>query len=263
MHCIACRYPVADVFQIVYVGIFQYCIVRPLFTIVAVIAESRGQYCKSAKHPRYVSVWVAGIDAISVTIAMYCLVQFYIQLKEDLSRYRPFLKVLSIKLVIFLCFWQNFLIEILTSDKSGPLKPTGFVAGPDLRIGIPCIFTCVDMAVFACLHLWAFPWKPYDLDCQHKHPREFYACGPNKALMQAIYPWDYFKAAARGFRWLFHGVRFRMSDPSYHKKVSAEIEQDWNVVPLPYSLSDTFVGPRSNLIISGLKKRNTDTRNTI
>lgn len=47
------------------------------------------------------------IEVISVTIAMYCLVQFYIQLKEDLGPYSPFLKILAIKLVIFLSFWQE------------------------------------------------------------------------------------------------------------------------------------------------------------
>lgn len=47
------------------------------------------------------------IVAICVTIAMYCLIQFYIQLREDLKDHSPFLKILSIKLVIFLSFWQT------------------------------------------------------------------------------------------------------------------------------------------------------------
>lgn len=38
---------------------------------------------------------------------MYCLVQFYVQIKDEISEYSPFLKILSIKLVIFLSFWQT------------------------------------------------------------------------------------------------------------------------------------------------------------
>lgn len=38
---------------------------------------------------------------------MYCLIQFYIQLKGDLSEHRPLLKIAAIKLVIFLSFWQT------------------------------------------------------------------------------------------------------------------------------------------------------------
>ncbi|KAF1847454.1 DUF300-domain-containing protein [Cucurbitaria berberidis CBS 394.84] len=212
-------------FNIVYVGIFQYCIIRPLCMIVAVISQSQGKYCQSSTSPRFTSLWVAGFDAISVTIAMYCLVQFYIQLKEDLTPHRPFLKVLSIKLVIFLCFWQNWLISLLTAE-SGPLKPTNFVAGPDLRIGIPCILTCVEMAFFAVLHRWAFPWKPYDIERVPRHRRQHYACGPNAALLEAIYPWDYAKAAARGFRWLFHGRRFRKDDPSYQTEPNFGMKQE-------------------------------------
>lgn len=47
------------------------------------------------------------IECVCVSIAMYCLIQFYIQIKEDISQYSPFLKILSIKLVIFLSFWQT------------------------------------------------------------------------------------------------------------------------------------------------------------
>lgn len=207
--------------QIVYIGIYQYCIVRLLFTIVAIISQAQGKYCQSSKHPQFASLWVSGFEGISVTIAMYCLVQFYIQLKEDLASHRPFLKVLSIKLVIFLCFWQSFLIALLTSE-NGPLKPGKRVAGPDLRIGIPCILVCVEMSLVAFLHSWAFPWTPYDLDNVPRRPGQFYACGPNKAIIEAIYPWDYAKAAARGVRWLVHGVRFRKDDPSYQDEIMPE-----------------------------------------
>lgn len=47
------------------------------------------------------------IDASCVTVAMYCLIQFYIQLRQDLAEHSPFLKILAIKLVIFLSFWQT------------------------------------------------------------------------------------------------------------------------------------------------------------
>ena len=47
------------------------------------------------------------VECISVSIAMYCLIQFYVQVKDDISQYRPFLKIMAIKLVIFLSFWQT------------------------------------------------------------------------------------------------------------------------------------------------------------
>jgi hypothetical protein len=176
---------------------------------------------------------------VSVTIAMYCVVQFYIQLKEDLAPHRPFLKVLCIKLVIFFCFWQSWIISLLTAE-GGPLKATDQIAGPDLRIGIPSMLTCVEMAIFAVLHLFAFPWKPYDLknqspldttiDGYSAQPTK-YASGPARALLDALNPWDIIKACGRGFRWLFYGARHRKNDSSYQTKLE------------PVATNTTYNGP--------------------
>jgi hypothetical protein len=190
----------------------------------------------SSKDPRYAYIWAAGVNAISVTIAMYCLIQFYVQLKVDLAQHRPFLKVLCIKLVIFFCFWQSWIISLLTAD-GGPLKATEQIAGPDLRIGIPSMMTCVEMAIFAVLHLFAFPWKPYDLarhhelapqsnNTSHAESPKKYAYGPTRALLDALNPWDIVKACGRGFRWLFVGVRHRKKDPSYHTKLEPLSHED-------------------------------------
>ena len=225
--------------KVVWISIFQYCFIRPAFTIVAVVTQTQGRYCASSKDPRYAYIWVAGFEAASVTIAMYCVVQFYIQLKEDLAPHRPFLKVLCIKLVIFFCFWQSWVISLLTAE-GGPLKTTDQIAGPDLRIGIPSALTCVEMAIFAILHLWAFPWKPYDLkrqspldttiDGYSPQPTK-YANGPARALLDAVNPWDIVKACGRGFRWLFHGARHRKDDPSYQTKME------------PVSTATSYNGP--------------------
>jgi hypothetical protein len=157
---------------------------------------------------------------------MYCLIQFYIQLKQDLAPHRPFLKVLCIKLVIFFCFWQSWIISLLTTD-SGPLKPTATIKGPDWRIGLPSMLVCVEMTVFAILHIFAFPWSPYDLRRRQESFDEFsnggapktYASGAPRALLSALNPWDIVKAFSRGIRWLFVGVRRRKDDISYQTKL--------------------------------------------
>ena len=48
---------------------------------------------------------------------MYCLIQFYIQLRGDLAEHSPLLKVVAIKLVIFLSFWQTVSRSSLTHPK--------------------------------------------------------------------------------------------------------------------------------------------------
>jgi hypothetical protein len=150
---------------------------------------------------------------------MYCLLQFHQQLKDDIVAHRPVLKITCIKLVIFFCFWQAFVISLLTA-KDGPLKPTKHIRGPDWRIGLPSFLVCIEMSGFAILHHFAFPWQPYDLgreDVPDKAAVEEldYVNGPMRALVSAWNPWDIIKAFSRGLRWLFVGRRYRKDDPSY------------------------------------------------
>lgn len=238
---------IADLVQVVWLSIFQYCFIRPFFTVVAVITQHYDRYCQSSKDPRFAYIWVTGFEVISVTIAMFCLIQFYIQLKEDLAPHRPFLKVLCIKLVIFFCFWQSWIISLLAAD-NGPLKATKQIAGPDLRIGIPSMLTCIEMSIFAIMHLFAFPWKPYDLARRHEAlPQagegavpgtpKTYAHGSVRALVSTFNPWDIVKACSRGFRWLFVGARHRKNDPSYQTKLDALSTQNTG-----YQSGPTFAG---------------------
>jgi hypothetical protein len=87
--------------------VFQYCFIRVLFTFVALISELFGRYCDSSLSPAFAHIWVLGFDAIAVTIAMFCLIQFYVQVKGEIAEHHPFLKICCIKLVIFFSFWQN------------------------------------------------------------------------------------------------------------------------------------------------------------
>jgi hypothetical protein len=152
------------------------------------------------------------------------MLQFYKQLREDLEPHKPFLKSLCIKLVMFLCFWQNWLLGLLASQQV--LHPTRSIMEVDILVGIPCILICFEMTIFACLYHWAFPYTPYDVDCVLHGPvrPKAYACAPCEALLDASNPWDYAKAAARGSRWLFQGVRHRQNDASYQQKLVDEVK---------------------------------------
>lgn len=144
---------------------------------------------------------------------MYCLHQIYAQLKEDLAPNRPVFKMVCVKLIVFLTYWQTWLISLLI--QYGPLRPTRFITALDLHVGILCLLTCTETLVFAVLHYWAFPWRPYKINRVPKFPKQMYECGPNEALVEVLNPWDYCCAAARGFRWLFHGIHFRNESVAY------------------------------------------------
>lgn len=154
---------------------------------------------------------------------MYCIIQFYIQLKDDLKQHNAFLKILAIKLVVFFSFWQSAAISLATSDTLSWIEPSKSIAYPDIKVGIPSLLLCIEMALFALMHQWAFPYSPYRKGGS-KFPidNEGSSGGANKggvlgykAIIDAMNPWDLVKAFARGMRWLFVGVRTRENDVSY------------------------------------------------
>ncbi|KAL2820519.1 organic solute transporter Ostalpha-domain-containing protein [Aspergillus cavernicola] len=210
-------------FNVVWVGVFQYCLLRVLMTIVAVATQRFDVYCEQSLNPAFAHIWVLAIECVAVTIAMYCLIQFYIQIKDEISEHSPFLKILSIKLVIFLSFWQTSVISFLFS--SGAIKSSDKLAAPDLKVTLANLIISIEMALFAVLHLWSFPWKPYTLGFQTTDEvTDMYGNGKRiyhggrwgmGALVDSLNPIDLIRAVGRSMRWLFVGRKKRTMDPSY------------------------------------------------
>ncbi|KAH8802671.1 organic solute transporter Ostalpha-domain-containing protein [Xylogone sp. PMI_703] len=211
-------------FNVIWSGVYQYCFIRVAMTITAVVTQYFGKYCESSNSPIFAHIWVLVIESIAVTIAMYCLIQFYIQLRVDLAPYQPFLKVVAIKLVIFLSFWQSFVISILTSPTLNIITATKTIAYPDIKVGIPSMLLCIEMAIFAILHLFAFPWRPYRVSSENTlvGPKQGGFLGV-KALLDSMNPWDLVKGFARGTRWLFVGRKVREQDMSYKNSSFANV----------------------------------------
>ncbi|KAL8408210.1 hypothetical protein RB594_006851 [Gaeumannomyces avenae] len=215
-------------FNVVWVGVYHYIFVRVAATITAVVTQYFHRYCESSNSPVFAHIWVIAIVCVAVGIAMYCLIQFYIQLKEPLAEHRPFLKICAIKLVVFLSFWQSASISVATSQLE-IVKPNDVFAYPDLKVGIPSLLLCVEMALFSIMHIWAFPYQPYRVGAKPTfypvadpasgaRPKENKQSPPSGgflgilALWDALNLWDIVKAFGRGIRWLFCGVKGRRGD---------------------------------------------------
>ena len=126
----------------------------------------------------------------------------------------------------------------LVSSSNGPLQPTAKIAYQDIKVGLPNVLLCIEMAIFAVMHIFAFPVKPYNIKAYSDPINEpgsgysgetlKYKGGPLGlyALMDALNPWDIMKASARGFRWLFIGRKHREQDISYQDaaKMNASTE---------------------------------------
>lgn len=121
---------------------------------------------------------------------------------------------------------MQIIISFLTS--SGAIKPSPRISYPDIKVGIPSLLLCIEMAIFSVFHLWAFPWKVYDIRRSQivasestpgylPDPKTAYRGGPFGiyAMADVFNPWDLIKAVGRGFRWFAVGRRRREQDISY------------------------------------------------
>lgn len=117
------------------------------------------------------------IVSLSVTVAMYCLIQLYVVVSDLLSPYRPLLKLFAIKAVgaliltrspsiyltgrlVFLTFWQASFLSLLsmvgvvkdvsieTSLVNGLLITTAqskYMTAEDINIGIGALLQTLEM----------------------------------------------------------------------------------------------------------------------
>ncbi|KAJ7496997.1 organic solute transporter Ostalpha-domain-containing protein [Mycena latifolia] len=140
-------------------GVLQYCVIRPMTTLAAVILNYIGWYCDGSFSPQYGYVYITIIVSISVSIAMYCLIQVYIPISVYLAPHQPLLKLFSVKAVVFLTFWQATFLSGLSMF--GVVKDTTYMTAEDINIGIAALLETFEMMLFAFLHLRAFSYKPY------------------------------------------------------------------------------------------------------
>ncbi|EOD48236.1 putative duf300 domain protein [Neofusicoccum parvum UCRNP2] len=147
--------------HVISVCVFQYSAVKLITTVITFITEAADVYCSESKSTSHASIWIKVIQILSLIIAMIFLMQFYLQFKDALQHHNPFLKFLAIKFVVFLSYVQTFILQQLTSGDSPTLEPSRTISYHSLDVGIPNLILCVEMAIAAILHLWAYPWRGY------------------------------------------------------------------------------------------------------
>ncbi|KDN47354.1 DUF300-domain-containing protein [Tilletiaria anomala UBC 951] len=139
--------------------ILQYAVIRPVCTLAAVGLQYFGLYCLNSFMPWFGHVWISAAISISVSVAMFCILQFYMPLKKELAPYQPVLKFLAVKSTVFLTFWQDSLLSILVFFKV--IKPSQYFSATEVQVGINALLETFEMVIFAFLHIKAFNYRVY------------------------------------------------------------------------------------------------------
>jgi len=92
-------------------------------------------------------IYIALINNISISISMYCLALFYLGFEDDLQPFRPFLKFLCIKFVLFFSYWQTIAFQLCFQLKIIELE--------DAKL-FQSLLMCFEMMLASIAHSFAF-----------------------------------------------------------------------------------------------------------
>ncbi|KAJ2558339.1 hypothetical protein EV175_000835 [Coemansia sp. RSA 1933] len=161
LNCIRMNPSGRRTFVILKWGILQYVIISPLNTLATIITQATGVYCPDSMRPKYAHIWISIIDFISISVAMYALISLYRVIKTDIAEHKPFIKFVAIKALVFLTFWEGFIISWLGSNNIHVIKATKYWTKDNVVDGLTALIICIEMVLFAVLFLKAFPVSPY------------------------------------------------------------------------------------------------------
>ncbi|KZT33422.1 DUF300-domain-containing protein [Sistotremastrum suecicum HHB10207 ss-3] len=183
-------------------GVLQYCLLRPLTTVIAVTLNTMGLYCDDSWSPAWGHLYITIIVSLSVTVAMYCLIQLYVQISEPIKEHKPMLKLVSIKAVVFLTFWQSVIISGFSVI--GLIKDTQYMTADDINIGIECLLETFEMMIFAFIHLRAFSYAPYTPSSSSPSIKRYTRL---RALGHTLDPRETIRECRDGVVYMVHRIR--------------------------------------------------------
>ncbi|KAJ3268873.1 hypothetical protein HDV01_002131 [Terramyces sp. JEL0728] len=156
-------------------GVVQYIIVRTVFTVISLIAEWMGKFCPDSNSYRYAHFYYQVFTAASVTVAMFALITFYITVHHEITREGTLFQFLSVKAVIFVQFWLVLVIKGFVYF--------GYITGNDVvnvneyAMYLTSLVVCIEMAIAAVVHFWAFSAQSFVIEGKQTDPMEgFKSC---------------------------------------------------------------------------------------
>eukprot|EP01062_Namystynia_karyoxenos_P074029 TRINITY_DN70851_c0_g1_i1.p1 TRINITY_DN70851_c0_g1~~TRINITY_DN70851_c0_g1_i1.p1 ORF type:complete len:426 (+),score=141.76 TRINITY_DN70851_c0_g1_i1:194-1471(+) len=190
------------------VSIMQFMVIKPLCAVIIIVLSAVGKYGHNFGDFTKGYIYLTVVYNVSITIALYGLMYFYIGSEELLRPHRPFYKFLAIKGVVFLSYWQSLAIAILHA--SGALPRIRFWSEDEQATGLQDFLICCEMLFFAIAHKFIF-----GAPRMHSGDAEV-ATGERELVGPETLP------AARRSMW--RNLKLTLS----HKDVRADFQDVWN-----------------------------------
>lgn len=140
---------------------WQFVIIRPVCSILMITLQVIGVY------PSWLSWTFTIILNLSVSLALYSLVIFYHVFAKELEPHNPLAKFMCIKGIVFFCFWQGIVLDVLVA--MGVIRSHHFWLDVEhIEEAIQNVLVCLEMVVFSVLQQYAYHVSPYSGDVEAK-----------------------------------------------------------------------------------------------
>ena len=143
------------------VGTMQYVVLRPVLAVLVAVLNAAGVHHRGSLRPDDANVWISLVVNVSTTWAVYSLLAFFFALRPALEEHDPVPKLISVKAIVFVTFWQSIFIEVLAAV--GIVQSIGSWTVDDVETGLNNVFLCFEMLLAALYNNWAFPVSAYDV----------------------------------------------------------------------------------------------------
>ncbi|WWD18220.1 hypothetical protein CI109_102670 [Kwoniella shandongensis] len=151
-------------------SVMQYVVLRPLISVIGIICQYYDVLCPEQYSVHFAEAYLDAVDFVSISVALYGLIVFYVLCKGELKGRKPLSKFLAIKLIVFFTFYQSFLFSILQSHNV--IKATAYWTATNVSDGLSALCTCVEMVIFSVYMGWAYNWTDYTDRMKNPHQRK-------------------------------------------------------------------------------------------
>ena len=137
----------------------RYCVIKPVLALISFILGLVGSYGNGEFSVTRGYPYIAFVTNASQIWAMYCLILFYLALREDLAPIRPVPKFLVVKAVVFFTWWQSVLFAIL--EYEGVITGYDKYDAPTVETQMQDFVVTIEMVIAAIAHHFFFSFKDF------------------------------------------------------------------------------------------------------
>ncbi|KAJ5111341.1 organic solute transporter Ostalpha-domain-containing protein [Penicillium argentinense] len=137
-----------DFLNLTWWSVLQYPVVAIVTAFAQLATQAAKVYCVESNPPKFAHIWLQVLIALSTSVAVNAILQFYMHMKGYMKEHIPLLKL-------------TILFLILAGVQV--LKETKILSYADVHMGIPTMVICVEMVPPCFPVVYACSTKPYTI----------------------------------------------------------------------------------------------------